>query len=254
MPVHDWSRVDAGTFHAFHGSWITHLMGALNNGLLPDGYYALAEQHAGMRIPDVITLHSPDILTGRPHPPGNGGVALIDAPPRISRKLVASVELSYKALRRTLAIRHVSGHRLVAIVEIVSPGNKDRWSSVAEFAEKVESALRNGIHVLLIDLFVPGKHDPHGIHGAAWSFFDTQEYELPIDRPLSLASYLAGQIPEAYLEHVRFGQTLSEMPLFLEYRAHVNTPLELTYTRAYQDMPSFCRDLLEGNEPSVRES
>jgi hypothetical protein len=96
--------------------------------------------------------------------------------------------------------------------------------------------------------------DPRGMHGAAWSFIDTQEYDLPIDRPRSLACYLAGQIPEAYLEYVRFGQTLPEMPLFLEYRAHVNAPLELTYTRAYQDMPSFCRDLLEGNGPRVRES
>jgi len=244
MPVHDWSRVDAGTFHSFHGSWITHLMGAMNNGLLPDGYYALSEQHAGMRIPDVISLHSADVLTARPHRPGNGGVALIDAPPRVSRKLVASAELSYKALRRTLAIRHVSGHRLVAIVEIVSPGNKDRSSSVAEFAEKVESALRNGIHVLLIDLFVPGKHDPRGMHGAAWSFFDTQEYELPIDRPLSLASYLAGQIPEAYLEHLRFGQTLPEMPLFLTPEVYVPLPLEATYESAWDDMPSFWQDVL----------
>lgn len=220
MPVHDWSKVEAGTFHAFHGSWITHLMGALNNGLLPDGYYALSEQNSGMQIPEVINL----------------------------------ADLSYKALRRTLAIRHLSGHRLVAMVEIVSPANKDRSSSVAEFAEKVESALRNGIHVLLIDLFVPGKHDPRGMHGAAWSFFDTQEYDLPSDRPLSLASYLASQIPEAYLEHVRFGQTMPEMPLFLEYRAHVNAPLEPTYTRAYQDMPAFCRDLLQGKGSTVRES
>ena len=176
---------------------------------------------------------------------------MVDAPPQISRKLVASADLSYKALRRTLVIRHVSGHRLVAIVEIVSPGNKDRSSSVAEFAEKVESALRNGIHVLLIDLFVPGKHDPRGIHGAAWSYFDSQPYDQPGDQPLKLASYLASQIPEAYVEHVRFGQPLPEMPLFLEYRAHINPPLEVTYARAYHDIPSFCRDLLEGNGPTV---
>ncbi len=111
--------------------------------------------------------------------------------------------LTYKALRRALAIRHVSGHRLVGIVEIVSPSNKDRSSSVAELAEKVESAIRNGIHVLLIDLFVPGKHDPQGIHGSAWAYFDTEKYDLPVERPLSLVSYLAGQIPEAYIEHLR---------------------------------------------------
>lgn len=39
MPVHDWTRVDAGTFHAFHTAWITHLSETLNGGLLPPDYY-----------------------------------------------------------------------------------------------------------------------------------------------------------------------------------------------------------------------
>jgi hypothetical protein len=46
MPVHDWARVDAGTFHTFHTVWISEIMKALNAGLLPAGYYALAEQVA----------------------------------------------------------------------------------------------------------------------------------------------------------------------------------------------------------------
>jgi hypothetical protein len=56
MPVHDWTRVDAGTFHAFHTAWITHLSETLNGGVLPSGYYAMPEQHAGRWIPDVLTL------------------------------------------------------------------------------------------------------------------------------------------------------------------------------------------------------
>ena len=164
---------------------------------------------------------------------------------KISRKLVTSTELSYKGLRRTLAIRHISGHRLAAIIEIVSPSNKDRLSSVEEFAEKVESAIRSKVHVLLVDLFAPGKHDPQGIHGAAWSYFDSTAYELPPDRPLTLASYLASQIPEAYIEHVRFGEALPEMPLFLEYRAHINVPLEVTYSQAFRGMPSIYRSVLD---------
>src|SRR6266478_5165711 len=40
-------RVEAGIFHDFHTVWIGTLRTALNEGLLPQGYYALAEQHAG---------------------------------------------------------------------------------------------------------------------------------------------------------------------------------------------------------------
>src|SRR5207247_6476085 len=56
MPVHDWNRVTAGTFHDFHLAWIAELRRTLNGGLLPQGYYALAEQVAGEIIPDVLTL------------------------------------------------------------------------------------------------------------------------------------------------------------------------------------------------------
>ena len=61
MPIHDWTRVDAGIFHAFHVTWIADLARALNRGLLPPDYYALAEQIVGGREPDVLTLKGPAI-------------------------------------------------------------------------------------------------------------------------------------------------------------------------------------------------
>src|SRR5216683_1992198 len=56
MPVHDWTRVDAGIFHHFHHGWIEEIARALNLGILPADYYALAEQHAAGFGPDVLTL------------------------------------------------------------------------------------------------------------------------------------------------------------------------------------------------------
>jgi len=58
MPVHEWTRVTAGTFHHFHNAWITELCNALNGGLLPEDYYALGEQRSGDVSPDVLTLHA----------------------------------------------------------------------------------------------------------------------------------------------------------------------------------------------------
>ena len=113
MPVHDWTRVEAGLFHSLHVTWIAELNRALNAGLLPPGYYALAEQHAGRTIADVLTLHaSPACQEPLPLPPATGGSAVAEAPPRVRRK--HTVEPAAVARRRTLAIRHVSGHRLVA--------------------------------------------------------------------------------------------------------------------------------------------
>lgn len=45
MPVHDWTRVDAGIFHHFHHAWIEDTARALNRGGLPGEYYALTERN-----------------------------------------------------------------------------------------------------------------------------------------------------------------------------------------------------------------
>jgi hypothetical protein len=126
MPVHDWTRVEAGIFHDFHVAWIAEIRKALNGGLLPEGYYALAEQHAGQSIADVLTLHS-DEAAAQSSTPRNkpGGTALAGVPPKASLHKVLNLDSLYHR-RRTLAIRHVSGHRLVAVVEILSPAKKAR--------------------------------------------------------------------------------------------------------------------------------
>ena len=55
MPVHDWTLVDAGSFHHFHQRWVSALADVLNERLLPDEYYALAEQESGRCETDVLT-------------------------------------------------------------------------------------------------------------------------------------------------------------------------------------------------------
>ena len=82
MPIHDWTTVTAGTFHAFHTAWIAEVQRALNGGVLPDGYYALAEQHLGRKQGDVLALHAsdPETLSAVPEPPDGGAVAVADFP------------------------------------------------------------------------------------------------------------------------------------------------------------------------------
>lgn len=226
MPVHDWTRVSAGTFHDFHSAWIIHLKEALNAGLLPEGYYAQAEQHAGHTIGDILVQAA-----------GDNGPFELDDP---------GANAAYRAARRTLALRHVSNHRLVALIEVLSPANKDRASSVAQFVAKAHAALQHGCHLLVIDLFLPGPHDPLGMHGAIWESFDPEEPIRSEDNPLTLAAYVAGALPEAYLEPAAVGDALPDMPLFLQPDWYVNVPLERTYQEAYRGVPAVWRQALEG--------
>jgi hypothetical protein len=250
MPVHDWTRVDAGMFHDFHTVWTVALRNALNEGLLPQGYYALAEQHAGRAITDILTLHaSPEAPEPAWLPPDTGGIAVAEAPPRVGRK--QTVEPTILARRRSLAIRHVSGHRLIALIEFVSPANKDRVRHIEELVEKAVSALERGVHLLLVDLLPPGPYDPSGIHGFILQYLESsgEPYVLPAAAPLTLASYVAGQPLDIYLEHLAAGARLTDMPLFLRPDRYINVPLEPTYQASYRTMPAFWRDVLEGQPP-----
>ena len=246
MPVHDWARVVAGTVHDFHCSWITHLKEALNHRL-PEGFYALAEQHAGTMIADILTLQAPG---SRPDdPPEQGAIAVAVAPPRTRRRLIPPPSATYRAERKSIAIRHTSGHRLVALVEIASPANKDRVSSVEDFSEKIVSALKAGVHVLLVDLIPPGRYDPNGLHGAIWSAFAGEQDEIDPEAPLTLASYVGTaptRLSEAYVEPVAVGMPLIDMPVFLDSGRYVNVPLEPTSEAAYRGMPRFWREVIEG--------
>ncbi|HEV3004594.1 MAG TPA: DUF4058 family protein, partial [Pirellulales bacterium] len=180
-----------------------------------------------------------------PLPPAEGGVALAEAPPKVRHRVTLAPD--YRLQQRTLAIRHVSGHRLVAVVEMASPANKDRVQHVEQLASKITAFLDAGVHVLLLDLLPPGIHDPRGVHGAVGHWLEDGgiPYELPSQEPLTLASYRAAGWGEAFLEHVAVGRPLPDMPLFIDAGHYVDVPLEITYMTAYSAMPQFHRDLLE---------
>ena len=125
--VHDWTRVDDATFHDFHNTWLVLLKVALNRGLLPPGYYAQVEQRANQYESDVPALERPVPPANGPtpappnSPPAAGAVAVADTPP------AAAVHLAAPGRRpRSVAVRHVSGHRVAALIELTSPANKDR--------------------------------------------------------------------------------------------------------------------------------
>src|SRR5438270_13839807 len=101
MPVHDWTRVSDGTFHDFHYSWVLEIKRALMRGLLPKGYYVMAEQFGGdVGAPDVLTLQAADT---QPQPDGPlfGTATVTEAPPVVDARSTIARD-SYARLQRTL--------------------------------------------------------------------------------------------------------------------------------------------------------
>jgi hypothetical protein len=246
MPMHDWTQVTAGVYHDFHNAWITELRNALNDGLLPPSYYALGEQRAGEIGPDVLTLRSEEQDDPAEPLVGGGMIAVAEAPPKVSLSQESDEAQFYLARQRAVIIRHTSGDRVVAMIEIVSPANKHSQPNVDEFVKKIVGALREEVHVMVIDPFPPGSHDPEGIHGAVWERFSVQPYHTPGGLPLALASYRAhGEAATAYVEPIRVGSDLIDMPLFLTADHYILTPLEATYQRAWRGVPERWRRVIE---------
>jgi hypothetical protein len=247
MPVHNWTRVEDGIFHHFHHSWIEEISRSLNKGLLPDDYYAMAEQHASAYEPDVLTLQggsdAEDENDGASEPASSEGGLLL-APPKMRATDEAAVEF-YPRKAKSVTVRHVSGDRIVAVVEIVSPGNKSGRNRFRTFVEKSARLLERQIHLLVLDLHPPGPRDPQGIHGAIWDEMTGRPYSLPADKPLTLVSYECDLALRTYVVNVAVGDVLPDMPLFLVPQGQVPVPLEATYQTAFAAVPRRWRRVLE---------
>jgi hypothetical protein len=241
MPIHDWSRVPAGLFHHFHQHWAVSLCAALNAGRMPKGYYALLEQRAAGVVPDVIALERWPAADERPD--RVGGIAVADAPPKTRFMTQASDEEVYAARADRIAVRSPFGN-VVAIIELVSPGNKSGKHAIRAFVDTTLDFICQGIHVLVIDLFPPGRRDPQGIHKVIWDEVQEEPFELPADKPLTLVSYSAGIPKKAYVEPVAVGDVMRDMPVFLDAATYVLAPLEETYLATWQSCPEPMRELI----------
>lgn len=210
MPMHDWTRVEHGIYHAFHHGWIGAISSALNSGVLPEDYYALPEQ--------VAAGFGPDGLTEAEY---------------------------YRRKKSSIAIRHASGDRLVAIVEIVSAGDKSSKNAIRAFVKKSCELLGHRIHLLTVDPFRPGPYDPVGLHGLIWSELEHKASQLHTEKPLTLASYECDSTISAYLEPLAVGDAIPEMPLFLVPKYYIGMPLEQTYRSAFESLPRRWRSVLQ---------
>ena len=248
MPIHDWTRTFAGIFHALHIVWLGKLQERLNGGLLPDGYYALADQRAGDTGPDVLTLASPDNGEDDSEPTGpfggGGGaaLALADAPVKTGERRVMDDDLAHTVRnRRSITVRHLSDDRIVALIEIVSRGNKSSRAELERFVDEVDAAVEDGCHVLVIDLHPPTPLNPDGIHGLIGGRYG-DSFELDPAAPLTAVSYVADSPPTAYVERLAVGGELADMPLFLDPGHYVMVPLADTYAASFAAMPQKYRD------------
>lgn len=219
MPAHDWTKADAGLFHAFALSWLLKIDRALNRTLLPKTHYVLI-------APAFYSPSDPSYLDPGPDP-----------------------ELAYIRLQQRLTIHAMPGDRLVATVELPESGLKRNPGWLRTFALRLRASIETGVSCMVLDVLPRTPVAPRGIHPLVWSPFAMADFPLYPGKPFTLASYSAGPEPAAYVDVAAVGDCLPDMPLFLTPDEHVNVPLEATYQAAWAEVPERWREVLEGPTP-----
>ncbi len=149
MPLRDHFRpplAEQRSWEELHGAWPGIISFRLN-AILPPHYYCGPRVHLG----SAVEIDVGAFERNEPTEAVNGGrenIAWAPAQPTLLVETDAPTPSEYEAL--VYDMRH--GRRLVAAVELVSPGNKDRPESREAFISKCHAFLRQDVCVAIVDL------------------------------------------------------------------------------------------------------
>lgn len=238
MPLQDWSVAADNVFRAFHLLLLGDLSRALNDHVLPAGYFARPEEYLGPFQADVLTLESGGAL-------GSSARSRAEAADLVPTATIAPPRFDPLRQRR-LTVFSARDERRVAVIEVVSPGNKDSARRARQLTDKLIECLASGLHVLVIDLLPPTAAAPG--FGAAVARELGSDAVAPVGR--CTTSFECQPEPlavQVYQRELALGRALDAPPLFLEPGRHVELPLEETYASAFRGLPAHDRARLEAS-------
>jgi hypothetical protein len=233
MPLldHFHPPLDRRSWESFHGWWGMQLGGQLNLRPLPYGFVAEGNVHIGITVAADVAAFEEDAPGGE-H--SNGAVATeVWAPPQ--PPLVVPVDF---ANLETFEIRIYDQERartLVAAVELVSPGNKDRPENRRAFLDKCAAYLREGVSVVIVDIVTSRRHN---FHAALMELFNGPETAVgAVTADLYAVAYrvrVTGKRTqlEAWPAALALAAPLPTMPLWLTESLCVPLELEAGYQAA----------------------
>lgn len=229
MPLHDWSRLP--NWSGVHLLWIAEILRWVKPRL-PEGYRAYVGTWPLVAIS--APEGTPDLQIRRTESPA---MSILNGAGEAS--LEPDVEVAVATLESSEASVIVERDgRMVATVELVSPGNKDRPARRIDYATRYAGYLHQGVHLLLIDVIPGPRH---------FSFADAVLEQFDIrDQPPCPAPYAysfrvgepaasGGSFLALWRRPMQMGQPLPTLPLPLTVLHSVMLDLETTYMNAAAD-------------------
>ncbi len=228
------------SYQEVHGQWPAVLVQQLGR-LLPANYVAGPHVHVGTQIEvDVGTFEQESMPSDDGFNRGatNGGLATQRyAPPQPSLEIQTSLGDFDEYEVRVYDVQR--DRRLVAAIELISPGNKDRPETRAQFIAKCAALLRSGVCVVLVDIVISkdfnlysellsliGEHDP--------SLSDPPSATYAVScrwHPRGAEFWL-----EAWNQTLCLNQALPVLPLWLSETMAISLDLESSYEQTCRDL------------------
>jgi hypothetical protein len=208
----------------------------LNNKLLPNEYFADVQVHVGSRVEvDIGTFEeeaAPSVADGGTATAVAAMPARAYAPPAVSFELPAIFPDSLEVL----IYSGEAGPTLVAAVELVSPGNKDREDYRQSFAAKCATYLQQGIGLVIADIVTNRQANLH--NELVDLLGGSGDHMLP-PGALYATAYRPVRRPnvekiQAWAAELRLGHPLPELPLALDKNLCIPLDLEAPYNEACQ--------------------
>ncbi len=240
MPLRDHFRPPVShqvCWEEIHAMWPANVVQQLKT-LLPPGFVSAPNVHLGSRFEIDVATYQRDNSPSTASESGEGGVATAVwtvAEPNLAVETEIPDYDEYE-VRIYDAER---GRTLVAVIELVSPGNKDRPESRNAFVGKCAALLRKGIAVSIVDLVTPMQFN---LYAELMTFLGQTDPTMGAEPSAIYAASCRWLIQnqratlQTWSHIMTVGQPLPTLPLWLTPTRVVPLVLEQSYEKACDDM------------------
>jgi hypothetical protein len=224
-PHHHWE--------SFHSNWATRIADVIA-AVLPPDFQVEENTHAGLGFEiDVATYETE---TSPEDGPTTGPVLATRAAPTYAPPIPdATMPAVFPDTFEVRVFNTAAGLTLVAVIELVSPGNKDRPAERRAFAAKCASYLTQGVSVIVMDI-VTNRHA--NLHNELMRLMEAApDLDMQADVSLYAVAYRPvrrGEQDEIDLwtRRLAVGEPLPTLPLRLTGDLHVAVDFEAAYQEA----------------------
>jgi len=244
MPLYDLTRLqfpgDNSIYHHFHAAWLISIADALNQSFSEEsGFEAIFEKKASPIEAVTIDTLQEELVGGR--------IPEVLDSLELPSPTVSFVNPIFPQEAKDITIRTPSG-KIISVIELTSPGNKDAHGKVSNYTANALSYLRQGLNYLIIDA-LPPTNFVDTFHNPIAELLEGEPLHPPKEKPFYAVSYrvllASNLVIETYPTWLELGETLPTVPLFLIDELRIGIDLETTFMEAFKKLPPRHRRKLQ---------